>query len=473
MMKWTSLRKRLWAILLVLTGLVWLIVSVMSYNRMLHEADEILDAELMHFGQMLLTIIDDGADGISSRLELLSRVAEDPYASPQATPESDLPGSYRHKIVFQLWDAAGRLLSRSASAPGEPLANLREGYGYHTVGTTIWRTLTLADERRQYVLQVAEDNEVRKEISVYLVQSLLFPGLFGLALLSVLIWQGVSAGLAPLTGLAKSIRMQAPRDLRPIPTADVPLEVQPLVQALNSLFQRLSDSLDSERRFTREAAHELRTPLAALKLHIQLVSRSEGGQERAEALEHVHKSIERAERLVAQLLEMSRLDSQDALEGREHLDLGELAADVISDFDHVALGRHIRLSGDIADGVVVEGAEMGLVIIVRNLVDNALRYTQEQGEVIVRVFEKQGNAVLEVEDNGPGIPFEHQSSVFKRFWRYRETATEGSGLGLSIVKRIADLHGAKISVGDPKGHPGFLVRVSFMPSAPAGLVNAD
>lgn len=467
------MRKRLWAILLALTAMVWSIVSVVSYNRMLHEADEVLDAELMHFGRILLSIIDTSeAIGISSRFELLSRILEDPEASPRWATSSELPGSYRLKIVFQLWDAKGQLLSRSAGAPGEPMADLVDGYGFHATGTTRWRTLTLSDERQRYLLQVAEDYAIREEIAAYIVQGLFIPGLLGLALLSVLIWKGVSAGLAPLTVLARRIRGQAPRDLRPIPSADVPVEVRPLTQALNSLFQRLSESLDSERRFTREAAHELRTPLAALKLHTQLASRSDDAQQRSEALGKVNRSIERAERLVTQLLELSRLDSQDALEVSEPLDLGELAADTISDFEHVAHGKQIRLSGDIAEGVIVEGAEVGLAIIVRNLVDNALRYTQAGGHVVVRVFRTTDKAVLQVEDDGPGIPAEQHAHAFERFWRSRETAAEGSGLGLSIVKRIADLHGADISLGTPAGHGGLLVTVSFVPGAAAGFANA-
>ena len=245
--------------------------------------------------------------------------------------------------------------------------------------------------------------------------------------------------------------------------AGVPEEVSPLVGALNDLFVRLEQAFNSERRFTADAAHELRTPLAALKIQAQVALRAGNETERQVALENVLRGVDRATRLLEQLLTLARVDPETAAASYAPVDLHDLAASAIKDVAQMAHAKHIELSLEAAPTCLVSGDAAQLALLLRNLLDNAIRYTPEAGRVSVAI--QQGLGVeLQIRDSGPGIPAAERERVLQRFYRIPGSGMEGSGLGLSIVQRIVELHGARLALADNAPGPGLLVKVIWPPS---------
>jgi signal transduction histidine kinase len=321
-------------------------------------------------------------------------------------------------------------------------------------------------EAHEEVMEVLEKRErhdklekrVQKELAEHLIESLLSPLLFGVPVLGAWIWFATRRGLAPLDRIAEAIAARAPERLDPVVPAEAPREIRPMLDAMNGLFGRVAGALDKERRFTADAAHELRTPLAAIVAQTQVAQRARDAAERAHALDQIATGARRAGRLVEQLLTLARLDPAVGLP-RAAVRLDELAAEVCADHGAAALEKNIALELDAAEPVVVQGNADMLRVLLRNLLDNALRYTPPGGKVGVGVTAHE----LSVSDSGPGIPAEERESALRRFHRLAGQETEGSGLGLSIVARIAELHGARLKLGDGIGAPGLAVRVKFTP----------
>ena len=437
-----SLRRRL---LFLLSGTVlaaWLATAVFTYFDARKEIGEMLDAHLAQ-----------SAGLIAAQLE---HELDDDH-------ESTVPRQYKHerKIAFQVWDKKGRLLLRSSSAPETRLQSRSEGYGDAEIGGKRWRIFSRWDERRHYVVQVGERYELRKELAESVASHLLHPLYFALPALALLIWLAVGAGLAPLSGIAREVARRAPDNLAHLDAGNAPREISPLIAALNALFDRLRTSLEQERRFTADAAHELRTPLAAVKTQAQVALGATGEAERDRALANVVSGTDRAAHLVEQLLVLARLDPQTALPPGQRVDLQALAQQGVAEIAPAAAGKGVEMSLAPGDAAPVAGDAVLLAVLLRNLLDNAVRYTPRGGEVDVSVKPAAGGVSLAVVDTGPGIPESEHGKVFDRFHRILGTGEEGSGLGLSIVRRIAGLHRATVVLGEGPGGRGLRVEVTF------------
>ena len=437
-----SLRRRL---LFLLSGTVlagWLATAVFTYFDARHEIGEMLDAHLAQ-----------SAGLIAAQLE---HEFDDDH-------EARLPRQYKHerKIAFQVWDRKGRLRLRSASAPETRMQSQSEGYGDATIDGKRWRVFSRRDESRHYVVQVAERYELRDELAQSVASHLLHPLYFALPVLALLIWLAVGAGLAPLSGVAREVARRDPDNLAHLDTGNVPREITPLVVALNALFDRLRQSLEQERRFTADAAHELRTPLAAVKTQAQVALGATGEAERARALAHVIGGTDRATRLTEQLLVLARLDPQTALPPGRTVDLPALARQGVAEIAPAASAKGVEVGLAAGEAAPVAGDAVLLGVLLRNLLDNAVRYTPAGGEVEVSLRRTDGGVALAVADNGPGIPEAERDRVFDRFHRLLGTGEAGSGLGLSIVRRIADLHRARIVLTGGPGGRGLQVEVVF------------
>jgi signal transduction histidine kinase len=284
---------------------------------------------------------------------------------------------------------------------------------------------------------------------------LVTPALLGLPLLGLWIWLATWRGLQPLDAVAREIAARRPDKLEPVSPASAPKEIRPLVEAINGLFVRVEHALESERRFTADAAHELRTPLAALATQAQVALRARDDAERGHAIEQLIASSRRAARLVDQLLTLARLDPDEAVPATP-LRLDTLAEEICAAHGADAMAKNIALELEAAPTTMRGHADM-LRILLRNLVDNAIRYTPAGGRVVVAV----APGLLSVTDSGPGIPVVERERVFDRFHRLAGQQTEGSGLGLSIVARIAERHGARIHLGDGAAGVGLRVEVAF------------
>jgi two-component system sensor histidine kinase QseC len=436
--RWFSLRRRLLALLLGGVTAGWLATLVISYIDAHHEIDELLDAQMVQTAQTLLALASEYDD-------------DDDVAKLEGEVHK-----YQKKCVFQLWDAEGRLLLRSQHAPTALLA-AADGFS-ESVGAEHWRYYSQWDRHRQLRVQVAENHAVREEIAGHIAGRLLLPALFSLPLLGLWVWFATRRGLASLDAVAAQVAQRAPERLEPLTPAAAPVEIRPLLEALNDLFARVEQALDNERRFTADAAHELRTPLAALATQAQVALRARDAAERDHAIEQIASGVRRANHLVEQLLTLARLDPATELP-KERVDLGALAAEACADHGAAALDKGIAVELDAPAAVQVTANGGMLRILLRNLLDNAVRYTPAGGQVRIRVLATAQGALLEVSDSGPGIPPAERESALRRFHRLAGQEIEGSGLGLSIVARIAELHGASLELADGFGGVGLTVRL--------------
>lgn len=393
-------------------------------------------------------------------------------ASENGQPDPPLrwgPAEEGHTLVYQGFDDHGRLVFRSSDAPRTSLADLVDGFSEVERSGVRWRVYTTTARDGTLRLQVAEHAGFRSELAASVARHLLHPVAIAIPILALLIWLAVRWGLAPLQSLARDVTQREPHSLVPLDPRGAPSEARPLVIALDTLFSRVAALVEKERRFTADAAHELRTPLAAIQTHAEVALASRAGDEVREALAHVIEGTQRASRLVEQLLVLARLDARSAPPPSAHVPLAALVAQKIAEAAPLAARRRINLGLEEADDARVTGDADLLGVLVRNLVDNAVRYVEPGGRVDVLVRADGERVTLTVADDGPGIPAEARARVLERFYRARQSDEDGSGLGLSIVARIAELHRAPLTLSSGIGERGLGVRISLPRAKPAGL----
>jgi len=382
----------------------------------------------------------------------------DPVAPPlPAGPTVDLLHG-DEDVVIHIWDGSGRSLYLSHAHPALP-PQVELGFSDVRTDQGEWRIYSV--QLGPAVVQIAQPMSARRTLAARMALRTVAPLLLLLPLLGWLVWLAVGRGLQPLREIADEVRARDAATLAPLAARAMPDEVAPLSEALNQLLERLAHAIDTQRAFVADAAHALRTPLAALQLQAQLVERAEGAQARQEAVARLRQGLERLTHLVNQLLTLARQEPGATRPPHEPVDLRALAESVVADMTQAALDRDIDLGLDAdAGSLAVSGDADALRILLTNLVDNALRYIAAGGRVDVQL--RQGGAggvELAVTDNGPGIPAEERARVFDRFYRLAEAPSGGSGLGLAIVAEIAQSHDAQVLLEDAA--PGLRVRVVF------------
>jgi len=438
---WFSLRRRLLGLLLGGVAAAWLVTMVFSYLDAHHEVDELFDAQLAQAAQTLLALAShDGGDDIEDL--------------------GDITHKYQRRLRFQIWRADGTLLMRSKNAPETPLTDTR-GFSETKGDEGHWRHFSQWDEGRRIQVQVSENHHIRDELIGHIAWRLLFPALFGLPLIGLWVWLATRQGLASLDGIARQIASRAPQQLQPLTPATAPEEIRTMLEALNGLFQRVDAALEAERRFTADAAHELRTPLAALQAQLQVALRARDEKERERSLAQLQSGLSRASHLVDQMLQLARLDPESGLPDPQPTDLGVLAESVCADLGPLILAKNIDFDLDAAPGCTVVGQAEWLRVLIRNLVDNAMRYTPEGGRIKVVIGQLGGACHLTISDSGPGIPAAERGDVLRRFHRLEGSGQPGSGLGLAIVARIAELHGARLELADTETGSGLRVKLEW------------
>jgi two-component system sensor histidine kinase TctE len=325
---------------------------------------------------------------------------------------------------------------------------------------------------------VGETLEKRRTLANQIIKGVILPEFIILPIAITLLWFALSRGLSPLTHLQDSIRSRRPDDLSPIDSRAVPEEISPLVKSLNDMLSRLSQSIQSQKRFIADAAHQMKTPLAGMRMQSELAMRQIDSDEIQRSLAQLAKSSASATRLVNQLLALARAENEGPQRNpMQVLSLVDLARSAVQDWFAMAQTRAIDLGFECDSGkLTVLGNPIMLREMINNLLDNALRYTQEAGRVTLRVRREAGDqyVLLEVEDDGPGIPSQERSQVFERFYRILGSDTEGSGLGLAIVREIAQGHGAELSIyNNPRcrdpAFPGCLFRIRLPLAPEAGV----
>jgi two-component system, OmpR family, sensor kinase len=365
-------------------------------------------------------------------------------------------------VVIQIWNRNGVLMYYSH--PRVPLAPHAElGFSTESTPRGEWRVYSaiVGDN----VVQLAQPLSIRNRVAAGVAWRTLWPLVVLLPLLGVAIWVIVGRGLMPLQRVTRALDTRHPEALDPLSDRDLPQEVQPVVRALNALLSRLSTALDTQKAFVADAAHELRTPLAAVQIQAQLVARAHDDDTRREALADLHEGIGRATRLAEQLLALARSEP-DGKAVETQVDLSALLDECVRNYVLVAQERGVDLGIESSEPATVTGDPDSLRVMFNNLIDNATKYTPRGGRVDVGLKLADGRPVVEISDSGPGIPQAERERVFDRFYRVGEGADRarsdvaGTGLGLAIVRRIADQNDADVSLGESDAH-GLRVTVGF------------
>ncbi len=424
--------------------------GIAAYYESRHEVEELFDAELATSARVLQSLIDPelmpdprgGPVVFETFPEMVAH--EEGVGHAEGEEAQPLGHKYEKKLALQVWDSEARLLARSQTAPTSALAPLIRGYSTQQFGGYQWRVFSLYGNARWY--QVAERGDIRDELSREIALHTILPLLIAVPVTIVLLLIVIRRSLKPLDALAADVGTREAHHLSPVALRSLPRELQTVVDAVNGLFGRLSAAFERERLFAADAAHELRTPLAALSVHAQNAQTAQNEDQRAESMSKMSAGLARTTHVVEQLLALSRVEPT-AADGRwENVDLAVVVEGVISEQKEYAASKDMTLTAMLTERAVVRGNRILLTLLVGNVLDNALRYTPAGGNVEVRVAQDSDAIVLSVSDDGPGIPQALRFRVFDRFVRLTGRHEEGSGLGLSIVRRIADLHKASISI---------------------------
>lgn len=440
-----SLQGRLQVLVLGLVAAVWVATAAMTWIDVRHELDELLDSHLAQAAALLV-------------VQQAREIEDEDH-------RIDAPSLHRYapKVAFQVFQD-GRLALRSANAPASPMIGSGEHFktGFKTVQIdgTAWRVFAAHGGDRNVQVLVGEQVDSRASILWAVLRSMLWPMLVALPLLALASWWAVYRGVAPLRRLERTLAERQPQALDAVVVEGAPSEMAPMLGALNGLFERIAELMESERRFTADAAHELRTPISAIRAQAQVALGEADIALRRHALEATLEGCDRAARLVEQLLTLSRIEA-GAEAPLAALDLGALVRRVVAEVAPQAIQKQQTIEVDAPEPCHVRGDATLLSVLVRNLVDNAIRYSPPKAFVKIALARQQGRVRLQVEDSGPGMTEQDIERIGERFFRVIGSGEVGSGLGWSIVRRIAAVHQAAVRVGRSDILGGLAVEIDW------------
>jgi two-component system sensor histidine kinase QseC len=447
-MKHLSTRGLLIMVLVAVVSTVSLLAAALSYREGRIEVDELFDAKLAHSARVLSALVDPSlARGETTPGDPLVIEVWHSAAHGEGGELVSAGGhAYETKLAFQVRDGAGRLLLRSDSGPLEQLVPLAAGFSSARIGREKWRVFILRSPHGYWV-QAAERSDIRGELATDIARGTMAPMLLALPVLALLVWVVVAWAARSLARVSNQVELRAADSLQPLALDRVPEELRGLVQAIDGLLSRLRDALARERRFTADAAHEMKTPLAALRVHAANLRTSTSLDERRHSQAQMEEGIGRMDRLVSQLLE---LEHQEAGSGAPisalEVDLVASAQHELDELTATGLGHEVQVELVGSDSVRVEGDALGLSVLLRNLIDNALRYTPAGGRVRIRLDDVGEGGELCIDDSGPGIAEDARARAFERFHRGLGHVASGSGLGLSIALRVVERHHGSLTL---------------------------
>ncbi len=422
---------------LLVAGILTLLAALAAIY---HEVAEVYDSTLAQYARLIA-----------------EKTGDDLSETPAATFDDFPAYKYERKITYRIVTDDGRQLVSSQAAP-QPPANLQAGFSDHTVNGKPWRFLSVYDSENKRHVIMAERYAIRHELAFQLILSIFVPALLFAAVAFAIIWRATTRGLARLTSLSDQVDRRVADDLSPI-HGNIPVEIAGLLDALNRLLARLSESFARERQFTDNAAHELRTPLAAIKTQAQVIARTQDLPPAArEQLDHLLQGVDRAAALTSSLLAFARLQNETGK--AQNVDFCEVLRKECGELQPEAQGRGVTLEVDTPASIHSTANADALAVLMRNIVQNAIKFSPARGRVGVRLSSDAGKVVLAVSDNGPGIAPAHRAKVFERFYRVEKSRTAGTGLGLAMAKWVADGHGARIDIAE-NAPQGTVFTVSF------------
>lgn len=441
-----SLRLRLLSLIggpLILAGII---IGGLAMASAYHEIEEIYDTQMAQTAKLFLQL---------AQHEILDHEKNGLHLGAEAMDFSHL---YEKKFWFRIWHK-GRLITNSPEAATFDNGIAPAGFSRQSLKGANWRFFVYVDDKSGITVEVAENDNIRMELILKILNSLLGPGIAFLPFALLIVWMGTTRSLRPIKSIARQLNTRSAHDLSPLQEESAPREIMPFILSLNRLFLRVNETFQREREFTDNAAHELRTPLAAMKTQTQvLMKKADKMPDCREGLDNLLESINKAAHMVGQLLSFARLQSQDNTDEDVHLSL--LTEETLRELHPQALQHRQTLEAEISPDIHLQGCPGALSILLRNLVDNAIKYTPEGGKITVSLSRDGGKTVLAVSDTGSGVPEEHQQRVFERFYRVNKSAGTGSGLGLSMVRWVADMHKAAIKIQNLQPS-GLLVQIIF------------
>lgn len=447
-----SLQSRLLMGVLTVVASVWLATAALSWTDVRHELDELLDGHLAQAAAILVVQQTQDMDGDDAGV--------------------NAPSLHRYapKVAFQIFHE-GRLTLRSANAPLTAMSSTHPGFraGFETVQLDgrAWRVFSAYGAERDVQVYVGEEAASRRSILWAVLRGTLLPMVVALPLLALALWWAVHRSLAPMRSVGRALAQRQPDALHPLQLQGAPTEMAPMVDALNGLFTRIAILLASERRFTADASHELRTPIAAIRAQAQVALGETDDALRRHALHNTLAGCDRASHLVTQLLTLSRLEAAE-VPGMAAQDLTALTREVVAELANKAIAKGQDLSFAAEHACVLQGNATLVAVLVRNLVDNAIRYSPPAAQVKVTVASHQGRWALRVEDSGPGLTDADLLRLGERFFRGTGHSEDGSGLGWSIVRRIASVHQLHVQLDRSQALGGLSVCVTGADTAAKG-----
>ena len=440
-----SLRQRLVLAVLAAVGIVFVLLGFAIQAAIERSSAREFDERLAQQGRVILAYAEH------EYLEM-GTVLPEAAAPANETRTQD--------VIYQVWRHDGAAIHRSQGAPPNPLVDLsRRGFVDVRVGDTDWRVYALQAVGQPVLVQMAELRSDRNLIAARVRAAVRTPILMSLPLLALLVWWLTTTALRPIDRLAREVGERSAGDMTPLHVEQMPDEITTLGLALNALIVRQVDALLREQRFTADAAHELRTPLAAVRAQAQVALRSADTSEREHALRQLIAGVDRSTRLVSQLLSLARLEPTMNDIGSSGKGFNRVLRDVLHDLEFDTERRNVNVEV-VAASVETLVPEEPMYLLLRNILDNAIHHNPVGGTIRIDVREGEGRLLISILDQGPGIPIEQREAVFDRFRRLSDSYA-GSGLGLSIVKRVVDLLGGRIELGDTDPLPGLQVMVDL------------
>jgi len=437
-----------------------------GYQDVRYETRELFDAQLSRSARLILSLVQAqyGDSGFSNIQEYLDENGLSVmYIDFDEEVEDQHPDghAYETKLAFQIWDDEGNLVVKSYNAPIEPMSSITEDYNDTVINGYNWRTFSLLSKNKQYLCITAERLDVRNDLIKKIIGDLFYLFIILIPTLALILFISIHQSLLSLQRLARQIDRRSGDNLDLITNENDYTEIATIKNALNQLLQRLKETLAREKRITSDAAHELRTPLAAIRLHTELAKNAKSKEQQDESLDQVISGVDRTTHMVEQLLALARLEPDLLTNKLSQVDISSLVVEESALLSPLALNKDIDISFNQNEVTNIKGDKSSLRLLIRNLLSNAIAYTPNGGTINI-LLEKNGpHTLLTIEDNGPGIAKNERERVLERFYRIENHQTPGCGIGLSIVARVVQLHHGELQLLHTDKNGGLKVVIQF------------
>ncbi|WP_424630832.1 ATP-binding protein [Bradyrhizobium sp. SYSU BS000235] len=447
-----SLRSRLFVILVAATGLIWFFAAGWIYVGAKQEVETVLDARLQEAARMVSSLVPNGMPSAGQ--------------GPTSNHVVDIP-SYERQLSCQIWSLDGQLVAKSSGAPATKFSDTRAGFSERKIDGETWRVYTIEDHAKGIRVLVGDRLSLRDHLVAELIKGLLAPTLLMIPLLGFLIWVSLDRGLRPLRLMADGLQARDADDMSPVDVGPLPKEIHPVVTSMNSLFAKVQAARQHEREITAFAAHELRTPLAGLKMQAQISMAASDKPTRDAALRQIVIAVDRTTRLVRQLLTVAKLDAVQQAEPNADINAGAVVDEIVSALPATSAGIQVVVDPSLRRTVINTNREL-LTLAIRNLHENALHHMPETGVIRWSAATTSDELAIFAEDEGPGIPSDELALATNRFFRGRHKSTVGSGLGLSIVDLAVRTSGARLSLQNRSDRSGLRAQIIWPISRAVG-----